>query len=441
MNCACGGCSMTLKTALQAARSCTILYKPDTGFQRHSPFSFLDMESIITLLADQGAWEQLLARRLMRGCYSWHQFEVADAFVGEQKYLPVAERLVQGQGLGIPVKRTINKMGTGKKRVVYTYGPDEMRALSLISYLLYRYDHCFAPNCYAFRQGLHPHDAIRQLNKAIGYCPMWAYKLDIHDYFNSIPIALLLPKLALLLADDQPLFRFFEQMLTDNHVLDNGKVVEEPHGIMAGTPTSPFLANVFLSDVDHHFHDAGVVYARYSDDIILFAQDQETLESHKTTLLRFIEQHGLTVNPDKERVYTPDEPFEFLGFKCHEHEIGISAATIKKMKGKISRHARALLRWRKRKDIGAERAMAAMIRHYNRKFFEDDDPETLTWSRWYFPVINQTEGLKEIDQYLQQQIRFLSTGRHNKANFKVEYETLKRLGYRSLVHEFYRSQK
>ena len=399
------------------------------------------MESIVAQLADQKAWEELLARRLLKGCYNWHGFEKADAFVGEQKYLTIAQRIGQGESLGIPVKKIVNKIGTNKKRVVYTYGQDEMRALSLIAYLLYRYDHCFAPNCYAFRQGLRPQDAIRQVNKALQYRHMWAYKLDIHDYFNSIPIELLLPMLAEMLSDDLQLYRLFEQMLTNPLVLYNGKVVEEKHGIMAGTPTSPFLANVYLSDVDHHFHDAGVVYARYSDDIILFAPDRETLETHKSTLLKLIEQHGLTVNPDKERIYSPDEAFEFLGFKCHGNEVSISASTIKKMKGKISRRARALMRWRKRKGVDAERAMKAMICHYNRKFFDDNDPENLTWSRWYFPVINRTEGLKEIDQYLQQQIRYLSTGKHTKANYRVDYETLKRLGYRSLVNEYYRSQK
>ena len=399
------------------------------------------MDSIITQLTDQRAWEELLARRLMRGCYTWRGFEEADSFVGDQKYLDLAQRIARGESLGIPVKKIVNKVGTSKKRVVYTFGRDEMRVLSLISYLLYRYDSCFAPNCYAFRQGLRPQDAIRNLNKALQYRPMWAYKLDIHDYFNSIPIGKLLPMLAEIFSDDQPLYRFFEQMLTNPNVLYNGQVMEEQHGIMAGTPTSPFLANVYMSAVDHHFHDAGVVYARYSDDIIVFAPDRETLEEHKSTLLGLVEQYGLTVNPDKEHIYSPEEPFEFLGFRCHGNEVGISAATIRKMKGKISRRARALMRWRKRKGISAERAMETMIRHYNRKFFEDDDPENLTWSRWYFPVINRTEGLTEIDQYLQQEICSLSTGKHGKANYRVDYEMLKRLGYRSLVNEYYRSQK
>ncbi len=81
--------------------------------------------------------------------------------------------------------------------------------------------------------------------------------------------------------------------------------------------------------------------------------------------------------------------------------------------------------------------MKGLINTFNSKFFEDNDPETLTWSRWFFPVINKTDGLKEIDTYLQQYIRFLSTGRHTKKNYRIRYADLKALGYRSLVHEYY----
>ncbi|MBR0531550.1 MAG: group II intron reverse transcriptase/maturase, partial [Bacteroidales bacterium] len=52
-------------------------------------------------------------------------------------------------------------------------------------------------------------------------------------------------------------------------------------GVMAGTPTAPFLANVYLMEVDHHFEGEGVIYARYSDDIIILAEDQEELSRRK----------------------------------------------------------------------------------------------------------------------------------------------------------------
>ena len=395
------------------------------------------MQSIISQLDDQAVWEEFLAHRLMKGRFTWPMFSDADDYVADEGYLPVARAFIRGEGPGIPERKCINKMGTGKKRTVYCYSPEETRVLKLIAYLLYRYDDRFAPNCYAFRRGVKASDAIFRIRKALRGRKMWAYKLDIHDYFNSISIPILLPKLRELFSDDPQLYGFFERMLIDGRALADGEVVRENRGVMAGTPTSPFLADVYLMDVDRHFYEAGVIYARYSDDIILFAQDKEELDRHKATMLDFLKEYRLEVNPDKERIYSPDEPFEFLGFKCHGNAIDISGAVRTKMKGKIRRAARSLQRWRAAKGVDAEQAMKALIRKFNAKFFEGDDPDSLSWSRWFFPVINRTKGLKEIDLYLQQYIRYLSTGRHTRTNYRVRYKDLKALGYRSLVHEFY----
>ena len=396
------------------------------------------VQSLISQLTLQETWEEFLAYRLLKGRFNWHEFNEADAFVEREDYLPLATKIAQGEGIGIPTKKLVNKMGSGKKRVVYSFAPDEMLVLKLIAFLLYKYDDQFAPNCYAFRRGLKASDAIFKINKAIRRQKMWAYKLDIHDYFNSIDIDILLPMLAEMLADDLPLYHFFEKLLTTNLAISNGQVIEEKHGVMAGTPTAPFLADVFLKEVDLYFYKQGVVYARYSDDIIMFAPDYEQLIQYKNQMARFLAQYLLEVNPDKEKVYSPNEAYEFLGFKCHGHDIDISEATKKKMKGKISRKARSLLRWSHKNHIEPEKAMKGLINYFNRKFFESDDPETLTWSRWFFPVINQTEGLKEIDRYLQQYIRFLGTGKHCKVNYKTDYAQLKALGYKSLVNEYYK---
>lgn len=396
------------------------------------------MESIIKQLTQQDVWEEFLAYRLLKGRFTWHEFYEADRYVEREEYLPLAQRIVQGEGLGIPKKKIINKMGTGKKRVVYSFAPDEMTILKLLAFKLYDYDKWFSPNCYAFRRGVKASDAVFDIIHAIGDQKMWAYKLDIHNYFNSIPIDILLPMLEEMMTNDLPLYHFFERMLTNDKVIYNDETIQEKHGVMAGTPTSPFLANVYLKAVDKHFHDAHVTYARYSDDIIIFAPDLETLEEHKSQMASFLRQYQLEINPDKEKVYSPDEAYEFLGFKCYGRDIDISEATIKKTKGKIRRAAKSLMRWSSKKNIEPEKAMKGLINHFNRVFFEDGDTETLTWSRWFFPVINQTNGLKEIDHFLQQNIRFLSTGKHNKTNYKTDYTQLKQLGYKSLVNEYYK---
>ena len=424
--------------ALQAARRRIRPVIGNFADSKYFPFFLFTMGSIIEELMQESAWEQFLAHRLMKGRFTWALFDDADSYVAEKKYLPVAQEFAAGGGPGIPERKSVNKMGTRKKRTVYSFPPDRTRVLKLLAYLLYKYDHCFAPGCYSFRCGVKASDALFSLRKVLRGRRMWAYKLDIHDYFNSISIPVLLPILRDVLADDPPLYSFFERMLGDDRAFCDGTLVHGPRGVMAGTPTAPFLADVYLSELDWHFAREGVPYARYSDDIILFAPDRETLERHKTVLLGFLQKYRLEVNPDKERVYAPDEPWEFLGFRCLGESVDISEAARQKMKDKIRRAARSLNRWRHRKGLGPEYAMKGLIRTFNNKFFEDSDPDALTWSRWFFPVINRTDGLREIDSYLQQYIRFLATGRHTKSNWRIRYSTLKSLGYRSLVHEYWR---
>lgn len=399
------------------------------------------MQSIIDLLGEQQIWEEFLTYRLLKGRFNWYEFDEADTYVSEAQYRDVVGRLQRGEPLSVPTRHLVNKMGNGKKRVVYSFPPDEMIVLKAMTFLLYRYDSQLAPNCYSFRRGQTAHGAISHLVRTINNRPMWAYKLDIHNYFNSISIPLLLPILSEVLADDPPLYAFFERMLTDGRARVGDEIISEERGVMAGTPTSPFLANIYLREVDHHFAETSVLYARYSDDIILFAPNRETLDRHIGDLNAFLEKYRLEVNPDKVRIYQPDEAFDFLGFKCKERNIDIADATRRKMKEKIRRKARSLQRWRSKKGIAAEKAMKVLIRYFNRKFFESDDPSELTWSRWFFPIINQTEGLREIDHYLQYNLRYVATSRHNNANYRTRYDHLKQLGYRSLVHEFYGAEE
>ena len=37
----------------------------------------------------------------------------------------------------------------------------------------------------------------------------------------------------------------------------------------------------------------------------------------------------------------------------------------------------------------------------DKKFFDADDANDLTWSRWFFPLINCDGGLKIVDKYFQ----------------------------------------
>ena len=97
----------------------------------------------------------------------------------------------------------------------------------------------------------------------------------------------------------------------------------------------------------------------------------------------------------------------------------------------------ALARWRDRNGLDGEKAAKAFIRVFNRKLFENPVDNDLTWTYWFFPVINTADSLRTIDRYAQDCVRFLVSGKRTKARFNVRYEDMKALGLRSLVHTYY----
>ncbi len=394
--------------------------------------------SLLDALGSENAWETFYEYKLGLACQKNFTAELRE-FIDEKRYLPVYEKISGGEeAFPLPKKTVISKMGSDKKRVVYTYPDDENTALKLLTYLMLRkYDKIFAGNLYSFRPGRTAKDAVRRLTRTKGISQTYSYKVDVSDYFNSVPVDLLLPPLKSALADDEKLYDFLSSLLLETDVIENGRIHPERKGIMAGTPVSSFFANLFLTDLDRYFEENGFLYARYSDDIILFADTRGECERRAEIALSFLHSHGLSVNPKKECFSSPEEGFTFLGFYVCGKTVDIAPVTVQKLKGKMRRKRDALTRWKKRNDVDGEKAAKAFIRVFNRKLFENSGDNELTWSKWFFPCLTRADSLKEIDLYAQDCIRYLISGKHTKARFNARYEYIKKLGYKSLVHEYY----
>ena len=360
------------------------------------------------------------------------------SFIENKEYLPVAERLNRGGFFSLPKAIKVNKGSTGRKRTVFTFSEEEKFLQKFIAYKLLSYDELFSDNLYSFRKDMGVKKAIFRLvySKDIG--KMFSYKLDISDYFNSVQPEILLPRLKDVMSDNKPLFRVFEEMMTNPLAEVDGEVKEIRKGVLAGSPIAGFLANLYLSELDWHFEKLDVLYARYSDDIILFSKSESELCAHIDYIVNVLSQKGLSVNENKVFKTAPGEKWSFLGF-CYENgTVDISEISKQKLKKKMRRKARALVRWRKRKNLPCERAATAFIRYFNKKLYANDATDQITWCRWYFPVINTSEGLKEIDEYMQQCLRYIATEKHNGAKYRFRYSDMKKLGYVTLVNSFYK---
>lgn len=398
--------------------------------------------SLLEELEKEERWQEFLKDKVNNHRISTKEQEKLQKYIQEKRYLPLANAILrQNYVFSYPVKHLINKVDKSKKRVIYTFSEDETMILKMINYLLYQYDTCFSPNCYSFRKNIGVKQALKKITSHPKIDEFCSYKVDISNYFNSIPIPLLLPKLQPIIGADTVLYEFFKQLLENNKVVFQGTIIEEQKGIMAGVPISAFLANVYLTEMDLYFQKQNVLYTRYSDDIILFCKRQE-LEKNITQLEERIQQNGLQINEQKRAITKAGEKWEFLGFSYCNGEIDISDITKKKIKGKIKRASRKIRRWMLKKNAEKERALKAMNKKFNQKFYSYQTSDELTWSKWYFPILTTTKGLEEIDHYMQENLRYLVTGKYNKKNYeKVGYMLLKSCYYRSLVHEYYKQKR
>ena len=397
--------------------------------------------SIIDLLDDKNIWEDFLSYKQDKGHLTKRDEDSLRVLMESEGYFSVARLIKQGIPLPPPQKILLNKLGTEKKRTVYCFDDEVMWTIKLLAWLLYRFDDKQPNGCYSFRRNYGAHRAFADIARTPGINGLWCCKLDISNYFNSIDVSKLLPVIRELLAEDTALCDFFELFLTADAAFFGDVLLTEKRGVMAGTPTAPFLANLYLRKLDFWFIERGGPYARYSDDIIFFASSKDELLDCRKQALRIIEEHGLEINQKKAYIAAPGEAWEFLGMSYQAGVIDLSEATKAKLKGKIRRKARALRRWMIRKDASPERAQRAFIRSFNRKFYDSHNTNDLTWARWFFPLLTTSDSIHEIDHYLQQYVRYISTGRFNAANYRFDYQDIKRLGYRSLVHEYYLSRK
>ncbi|MBQ7701250.1 MAG: hypothetical protein IJT54_02490 [Candidatus Methanomethylophilaceae archaeon] len=136
------------------------------------------------------------------------------------------------------------------------------------------------------RPGHGIHSAIEEVRGYIRHDDRIRYylKMDVSKFFPSIDKAIMKSKLRDVIKDRELLFEF-------------DKLVDEypESGLPIGNRTSPMLANLYLSQMDHamkeihHCH----YYTRYIDDILILGYSKEWLHKIRNIVVTYLEEIGL----------------------------------------------------------------------------------------------------------------------------------------------------
>jgi RNA-directed DNA polymerase len=143
-------------------------------------------------------------------------------------------------------------------------------------------------------------------------------KMDIKKYFNSIPHDILKKKLSEKIHDEKFLKVLFE-------VID---VI--PTGIPLGFYTSQWLANWYLTELDHYTKEelGAVHYVRYMDDMVIFGANKRKLHKMRQSIQEYLKTElGLTLkrNWQVERfsyiknAKDKGRDLDFMGFRFYRN--------------------------------------------------------------------------------------------------------------------------
>jgi RNA-directed DNA polymerase len=168
-------------------------------------------------------------------------------------------------------------------------------------------DSRFIDHCYACRKGKGVHAAVDQYQH---WSRRYAYamKLDVRRYFPSINHEVLKGQLASRIGDG-PMLEVLGRIIDSHHSGVPGR------GMAIGNLTSQFFANLYLDDLDHGLMQSVPAYLRYVDDLVLLADDKETLWLVEGEIEQRLTMLGMALHPEKVQVRRSSEKIDLFGYQ------------------------------------------------------------------------------------------------------------------------------
>lgn len=156
----------------------------------------------------------------------------------------------------------------------------------------------------------------------------YVLKMDIKKYFESIPHSILREKLAKLIHDKKFLNILYE--IVDASGTDKG--------IPIGFYTSQWLANWYLTELDHYIKEElhAVYYIRYMDDMVIFGASKEELHIMRKKIEIYLNNKlGLQMKANWQVFPLTSRALDFMGFRFFPNRIILRKTIMLKLTRKV----------------------------------------------------------------------------------------------------------
>ena len=327
-----------------------------------------------------------------------------------------------------------------KTRDIFIFNDDNSLVQKVINKILTdNFGHLVSDSVFSYKKGVRTFNAAKHIQSYLKSEEYVGVKVDIHNYFMSVNKETIDSALNELIEDEDGL-NLIKSLLSSNAYYYKNELQHEHLGIMPGCAISSFLANYLLRDVDAYLERMCIAYARYSDDLLLFCKNDNELEEVMKRLAILLSSKGLILNPNKISKVNSWDKIEFLGLEITKDYIDISKETFVKLKKTVKKICDiSRQKQEKSKSNCSSFYLEQAIKKLNKVLYKSIIRTTMEHKAgritYAFGNVTRVDTLLELDFYIKDSLRYVFTGRHNKANSRImPTEKLEALGYVPIIN-------
>ncbi|WP_232000496.1 reverse transcriptase domain-containing protein [Pseudomonas asplenii] len=239
-----------------------------------------------------------------------------------------------------PTHMNVRKPSGGYRTVSIYQIPDAAVSALFYHQLLKKNKHRLSSFAYAYRDDRNAHFAIQDISLELGQVPrIFVAEFDFSKFFDNIRHDYLFQQF------DQNGFSISE---SERKVI-RAFLGASGKGIPQGTSISLFLANLVCWQLDKKLELAGLRFARYADDTIIWANDYQKINVAYEIVYKFSAETGVAINLEKSEgisLLCPKDhksefaqckdSVDFLGYKLSKEKISIKDKSVAHIKKEIS---------------------------------------------------------------------------------------------------------
>lgn len=234
-----------------------------------------------------------------------------------------------------PLKRVyIEKAGSDKLRPLGIPTVDARIAQEVIRRLIDPiFEKQFHEDSFGFRAGRGCHQAVGRVLEYIDDGYKVVVDIDIKGFFDNISHNVIMTMLRAEIADGN-ILDILEKFLSSG-VMEDGKRTPTVKGTPQGGVISPLLANITLNYLDWQLAAQNYKFVRYADDIVILVKTKHEAENALDFTKKVLLDLGLETSPEKTKIASLSEGFQFLGFNIKGHSVTMRQKSIEKFERSI----------------------------------------------------------------------------------------------------------